>query len=202
MRACVSVRACVRACVSCLVSVRITGGRGGGGGPWRGRVTSCCRGRCQAGAGTWPRTTSSPKEQKRVVFSGWVFLLISPAHLHVRTMVRTCRRADEIELTPIWGEIERLTAHTGRRRRAAKRSRLLQGSMVTGLKAVVLGEWAIISDCVRSGCTHPTRLGSQRPHPPMQRAPSVGVVRAVASGNQGRPHSCIAVQLGAPPPLR
>ena len=32
---------------------------------------------------------------------GWGFFLISPAHLHVRPMGRTCRRAGENELTPI-----------------------------------------------------------------------------------------------------
>ena len=36
---------------------------------------------------------------------GWVFFLISPAHLHVRPMGRTCRWANEIELAPIGVEL-------------------------------------------------------------------------------------------------
>ena len=36
-----------------------------------------------------------------VVLFGCVFFLISPAHLHVRPTGRTCRRAGEIELTPV-----------------------------------------------------------------------------------------------------
>ena len=42
-------------------------------------------------------------EGRGVMFFRWVFFLISPAHLHARPMGvhRTCRRAGEIELTPI-----------------------------------------------------------------------------------------------------
>ena len=43
--------------------------------------------------------------RRAVVPFGWVFFLISPACLHVRPMGRTCRRAGEIDLTPIGAEL-------------------------------------------------------------------------------------------------
>ena len=41
------------------------------------------------------------------MFFGWVFSLILPAHLHVlgARMGRACRRAGEIDLTPIGVEL-------------------------------------------------------------------------------------------------
>ena len=39
---------------------------------------------------------------RRHFLGGWAWFLISPAHLRVRLMGRTCRLPREIELTPIW----------------------------------------------------------------------------------------------------
>ena len=39
--------------------------------------------------------------KRAVIFSGWVFFLISPCSPHVRPMGRTCGEPTEIKLTPI-----------------------------------------------------------------------------------------------------
>ena len=67
------------------------------------------------------RSACSRKKERQIHF-GWVSFLISPAHLHVRPMGRTCRWAGEIGLTPPraprhCGGIERLTTRAGGRNR-------------------------------------------------------------------------------------
>ena len=54
-----------------------------------------------------------PCPRKRAVkHFGWGFFLISFGSPHVRPMERTCGEPDDIELTPIGGEIERRSRHT------------------------------------------------------------------------------------------
>ena len=56
----------------------------------------------------------SPGQKRAIDLFGWVFFLISPAHLHVPRAHkgRACRRAGETALTPIRGGIERLATRT------------------------------------------------------------------------------------------
>ena len=78
--------------------------------------------------------TREDKRRRAVMAFGWVFFLISPARLHVRCtpMDGACRRAGNIEVTPIG---ENLNASrrapsgcAGWLRRGLKKSRLLRSS--------------------------------------------------------------------------